>query len=131
MHLFPTLLGRSYEWCFKTGRILNCVRKKEYPDVNALCLFFLSSLNSSNFKSIRLRSLTAFLVPLELILLMSILCPSRADINTTKRGNHHFADYFPSPFFIPATSSRTFSSASCATTGTFNETGWIGIVEPS
>ena len=55
--------------------------KRVYLDVRAFCLFFLSSLNWSNFKSIRRRSLTVFLVPLEPTLLMSVLCPSRAEIN--------------------------------------------------
>jgi hypothetical protein len=50
-----------------------------YPDAdNAFCLFFLSSLNSSNFKSILLRSFVVFFVVLELILLISMPCPSAA-----------------------------------------------------
>src|SRR5208282_5478385 len=78
-HLFRTLLVAILRMVLQDWT-LNKLDENEYPDARALCLFFLSSLNSSNFKSIRLRSLTAFLVPLELTLLVSILCPSRAEI---------------------------------------------------
>jgi hypothetical protein len=93
---------------------MNNIFKGRYPDVSAFCLFFLSSLNSSNFKSIRLRSLTAFFAPLELILLMSMLCPSQADIKVVKMRKIPVWRLSSRPFFMAATSSRTFSSATCA-----------------
>src|SRR5437762_5228324 len=80
-----------------------------YPNVRAFCLFFLSSLNSSNFKSIRLRALTVFFVPLELTLLMSILCPSRAVYqNHQKRRLYQFADYLPNHSLFPLRQVRPF-----------------------
>ena len=58
----------------------------DYPDVSAFCLFFLSSLNSSNFKSILLLSLTVFLIPLELTLLRSGF-PERTFVSRDLREN--------------------------------------------